>query len=108
VARDFCLSCGRPLSSPCPCGVPREQLAALERQEQADLAAYARAELLQMNDLERWVESEAGPARVRDLLAGVHHEGAVWESGFRIAPGEVVQLVYLRRWGSRLMRWPLH
>jgi len=111
MQRDFCLYCGLPEIAdrdrrlPCPCNVTPEQLRDLEEREQAHLAVYYQARALTPQDLQRNVESATGVTPVLEFLRHSWY-GLIRYHAVRATDEGLVQLVYVKRQGSKLFRWP--
>lgn len=112
MVRDFCLYCGALLATdehgvrlPCSCPASPEEISVLEQQEREHLAEYARARPLEVPDLDRLVRTEFGELTVWELLSRSHQGNFLRELGMRATARAVVQLVYERQRGSRLLRW---
>jgi hypothetical protein len=112
--RDFCLDCALPIRResepmPCACGVWGERLRDLEQSEREGWQEYGRAEPLVLWHLRLVAATGEGPMRVADLLRWVEHPDVVRELPARILvqERELVQLVYQKHCGCRLLRWRL-
>ena len=113
MARLFCLYCGqakvlekRPNGRACSCDASESLLRKLERQEQAHLAEYTSARPLSPDDLNTLVQENGHKCPVSELLRVFQHEDAVKECAIRATLKGLIQLVYHKHEGSRLVRWP--
>jgi hypothetical protein len=112
IPRDFCLHCGRPFDPAgralrCPCGVTPHRLGELECKERADWQEYERADYLAPWHLNLHVATAGGSVPVMDMLRTLEHADLVRELPVRVRNWQLVQLIYQKGTGSRLVKWDL-
>lgn len=90
---------------PCSCDLTPKQLANLERRESEHRKEYDLGELLTMAHLSRLVITDDGPLTVWELLRRINYRELVRELPLRATDEGLIQLVYLRNSGSKLVRW---
>lgn len=113
MQRTFCLHCGTALAAdpsgrllPCIC-LPPDDLAALEAREAEHWQEYRAAEDLATWHLKLHVDTEAGIVPVLEWIKQLRHPDLLREYPFRITGTHLVQLVYQRGGGTRLLKWPV-
>lgn len=114
MRRNFCIYCHAPLALdaqgqplPCPCDVTPEQLQELEEREREHLAEYGKAHFVTTRDISRNVESERGIVPVIELLRQTLHDESVVEAyPVKATDDGLIQLVYVKGQGSKLLKWP--
>jgi hypothetical protein len=109
--RDFCLYCGTPMAQetgqapPCRCAANADMMDDLEQQERVDLMEYSQGWPLTPQHWDLKVRVEGRPVRIAQLLAQLNFEGAIRAFQPRVTDTEVLQVVYIRRLGTRLFKW---
>ena len=88
-------------------GATAERLAKLEREEQELLGEYAAAHYLASWQMALRVRTEGGTQSVRDLLVALQHHDLICEYAFKMTRDHLVQLIYQKQRGCRLVKWPL-
>lgn len=108
--RDFCICCGAPIRRteqgvPLRCTCEPETLRDLETQETRHLSEYQNAGDLQATHFDRYVRTDARAVSVWDLLAREKHDDLIQELPVRATDDGLVQLIYQRFRGCRLVKW---
>ena len=105
---NLCPCCGLPLavnqageSMPC-CPISPEN-----DQKQKDIwTEFGNARLLQSIDLARLVSTENGCFSLSEFLQNYQHSDFVWESVLKATSNALLQIVYVKGQGCKLLKWP--
>jgi hypothetical protein len=105
---NLCPCCGLPLavneaSEPIPCCPISPEMELHQREIWAE---YDRAQLLQTLDFYRLVATDMGNMSLMTFLQNYHHAGLVWESVPKTTGTILLQIVYLKGQGCKLLKWP--
>ena len=107
MAPNFCPCCGLPLavnqageSVPC-CPVPPET----EQKQREIWAEFGNARLLQSIDLARLVSTENGCFSLSEFLQNFQNSDFVWESAVKATSNALLQVVYVKGHGCKLLKW---
>ena len=104
---NLCPCCSLPLvvnqaAQPMPCCPISPEI---EQKQKEIWAEFDNARLLQSIDLSRHVSIDNGNLSLMEFFQHYHHFALVWESVLKATANALLQIVYVKGQGCKLLKW---